>query len=144
MNAQRAMAREALKNRESSWANHEISVPAECPKTKFRGYETLLCEGEILYLIRPDGSCVQEADEGEEVILVTDETPFYAESGGQAGDKGVIDTEGGTFRVTSVTKTSDEKWRHLGTVIHGAVSVGAKAVLMVDRQERLCAERNHE
>lgn len=143
MNAQRAMAREALKNRESSWANHEISVPAECPKTKFRGYETLLCEGEILYLIRPDGSCVQEADEGEEVILVTDETPFYAESGGQAGDKGVIDTEGGTFRVTSVTKTSDEKWRHLGTVIHGAVSVGAKAVLTVDRQERLCAERNH-
>ena len=109
MSAQKAMAREAIKNRESSWANSEISVPSECPATVFEGYEKLETEGEILYILLPDGSSVQEADEGESVIIVTDKSTFYAESGGQAGDKGEIETEGGSVFVSTVNKTSDGK-----------------------------------
>lgn len=143
MNAQKSKAREAIKNRESSWANSEISVPAECPQTVFEGYEKQVTEGEILYIIQPDGQCVQEADEGDEVIIVTDKTTFYAESGGQAGDKGVIETEGGAAAVSSVTKTADGKWRHIAKVIQGSLSVGAKASMEVDRSSRLSTERNH-
>ena len=143
MNAQRAMAREALKGRESSWASNDIPVPEACPATIFEGYEKQITEGEILYLIAADGSCVQEAAEGDAVILLTDRTTFYAESGGQAGDKGAIETEGGAVTVESVTKTSDGKWRHIGKVVHGTVSVGAKAVMKVARQNRLSSERNH-
>jgi alanine--tRNA ligase len=143
MNAQRTMAREALKNRESSWANSEITVPAECPETVFEGYEKQITEGEILYIIRPDGSSVSEAEVGDDIILVTDKTTFYAESGGQAGDKGTIETESGVVSINSVTKTNDGKWRHIGTVIHGSVSTGEKATMTVDRQGRLASERNH-
>jgi len=143
MDAQRALAREALKNRESSWASSEISVPAACPQTVFEGYEKQITEGTILYLLQPEGICVQEAAEGDDIIVITDKTTFYAESGGQAGDKGTIETEGGAVNVVSVTKTSDGKWRHIGTVIQGAVGTGEKAVLTVDRQDRLSTERNH-
>ena len=143
MSNQKAMAREAIKNRESSWANSEISVPSECPATVFEGYEKLETEGEILYILLPDGSSVQEADEGDSVIIVTDKSTFYAESGGQAGDRGEIETEGGSVVVSTVNKTSDGKWRHFGKVVHGSVCVSAKAVMKVDRQSRLATERNH-
>lgn len=118
-------------------------MPAECPETVFEGYEKQITEGEILYIIRPDGSSVSEAEVGDDIILVTDKTTFYAESGGQAGDKGTIETESGVVSINSVTKTNDGKWRHIGTVIHGSVSTGEKATMTVDRQGRLASERNH-
>lgn len=143
MSAQKAMAKEAIKNRESSWASSEISIPGECPKTVFEGYEKLETEAEILYILNSDGSCIQEADEGESVIVVTDKTTFYAESGGQAGDTGVIETEGGIAEVKDVSKTSDGKWRHICNIVSGSVCVSAKAQMKVNRRPRLATERNH-
>ncbi|MBE7058399.1 MAG: alanine--tRNA ligase, partial [Ruminococcaceae bacterium] len=90
-----------------------------------------------------DGNTAQEATEGDSVIIVTDKSTFYAESGGQAGDKGEIETEGGAVYVSNVNKTSDGKWRHMGKVVHGSVCVSAKATMRVDRQTRLATERNH-
>ena len=140
---QRAMAREAIKDRESSWAGNELKLPADCPATTFTGYDALASEGKVLYLLKEDGTQCESAEAGEQVVLITDTTPFYGESGGQAGDRGVIKTENGTFQVQNTTKTKDGIFRHIGTVEEGVLAVGDVATLTVDRARRLATARNH-
>ena len=143
MSHQKQIARENMKNKDSSWASSEIAVPGECPQTVFEGYDKLESEAEILYILLPDGSSVNEAENGDDVIILTDSTPFYAESGGQVGDKGSIETESGTVLVTSVNKTNDGKYRHMGKVATGNICTQSKAKMIVNRRLRLATERNH-
>ena len=144
MAAQRALARENMKNKESSWASNEVAVPDDCPKTEFTGYEKLEDNATVMAILSPSKGLVRAAEAEDEIILVTDRTPFYAESGGQEGDSGMIETNtGAKFFVENTTKTANGKWRHAGVVTDGTINVGETVKMKVDRKLRLATERNH-
>ncbi len=143
MNAQKAKSREAIKNRDSSWGGADITLPAVCRPTIFCGYETLECESTVVCILRADNTQLQTAEEGDSVMLITETSPFYAESGGQCGDSGYITTDSGAVCVLQTTKTADGVWKHTGFVERGTVEAGSVCMLTVDRQRRLATERNH-
>ena len=87
-----------LSKASSSWADNSIKVDA--PATVFTGYTDFTADAEILAVYK-DGQEVQSAVEGEEAVIVLDRTPFYAESGGQTGDTGVISTDRKSTRLNS-------------------------------------------
>jgi len=111
--------------------------------TEFLGYATTEAEGEIVALVR-DGHAVKSAEQGEEVAIVVNQTPFYAESGGQVGDTGSISTaSGGRVAVNDVTKRADGLFVHVGRVTGGALRVGDPVQLSVDRVRRAEIRANH-
>ncbi|WP_028504697.1 alanine--tRNA ligase [Ruminococcus sp. FC2018] len=110
--------------------------------TTFTGYETLDGESEIKYLATDD-ELIENAGVGSEVYMVCGETPFYAESGGQVGDKGVISTASGKGEVLDVQKVVAGKFAHKVKITEGALSVGQKVRLQVDKKNRDDIMRNH-
>ena len=110
--------------------------------TKFVGYDTLECEAKIDY-IATDDELIDAAGAGDEVYIVSDTTPFYAESGGQVGDIGYITTSTGKCRVIDTQKAVAGKVAHKVKVIEGAVTVGETAKFEVDAQNRMAIMRNH-
>ena len=110
--------------------------------TSFIGYDTLDGESEIKYLATDD-ELIENAGVGSEVYMVCGETPFYAESGGQVGDKGVISTVSGKAQVLDVQKVVAGKFAHKLKVTEGALSVGQKVELHVDKKNRDDIMRNH-
>lgn len=109
-------------------------------KTEFVGYTETENEAEIKYIIK-DGEAVSEISGGS-AILVLDKTSFYAESGGQIGDTGIIVTADGVFKVEDTKKTPDGQYLHFGVVESGTVSVG-KATAKIDVTKRNFIARNH-
>ncbi len=109
-------------------------------KTVFTGYQGTETEAEIKYIIK-DGESVSEISGGN-AILVLDKTSFYAESGGQIGDTGLIVTANGEFIVNDTKKTADGQYLHFGEVKSGTVSLG-KANAKVDTVKRNFITRNH-
>jgi alanyl-tRNA synthetase len=141
---QRAMARDAIKDRESSWAaGEQLVVPKDCPSTTFDGYKALQEKASILYILRDDGTVMPAIEEGDKAVIITDRTVFYGEGGGQAGDRGIIRTDTGTFTVMNTTKSKDGIFRHIGECTEGSVEAGDNADLIVDRTLRLSTARNH-
>jgi alanyl-tRNA synthetase len=110
--------------------------------TEFLGYETETAEGVVTAMVR-DGKEVETLKAGETGAIVLNQTPFYAESGGQVGDRGVITGEGAVFRVTDTQKKAGDLFVHLGTVEQGALRTGAALQLDVDRDRRSDIRRNH-
>ncbi len=111
--------------------------------TEFLGYGTELAEGEILALVQA-GEPVAEAKAGQEVAVVLNQTPFYAESGGQVADTGVIaNANDGRVRVDTVQKRADGLFVHYGKVEAGKVAVGDAVRLVVDRPRRTMIRANH-
>jgi len=111
--------------------------------TEFLGYSAEASEGKVLALVR-DGNEIASASAGESVSLVLNQTPFYAESGGQTGDAGTIETEAGALiRVEDTLKRADGLFVHIGTVESGTVSVGDAARLVVDHGRRGAIRSNH-
>lgn len=147
MKVQKDKAREAIKDRKGSWGDGNFNLPADCPATRFLGYETLQAEAQILYLARTDAEgttdFVSRAGDGDSVLIVTDQTPFYAESGGQVGDVGTLTTAGAVVRIVDTQKTAEGCWKHQGIVESGVVEQGETCQLQVDRMVRLATERNH-
>lgn len=117
------------------------------PATKFNGYDRLESAGKILALFKTDQGArrIQAAAPGTEVVLVTDETPFYAEAGGQVSDRGRIRTKEAEIEVDLVTRTGpkDALFLHQGKVLSGTVQEGDGASLIVDSQRRMAAARHH-
>ncbi|WP_417699399.1 alanine--tRNA ligase [Pseudophaeobacter sp.] len=109
--------------------------------TEFLGYETESAEGQILALVKEGGE-VKEAGQGDKIELVLNQTPFYAESGGQIGDSGEVRVEGGTIRISD-TKKSAGVFIHMGEVTEGLVTAGAPAQLIVDHGRRASIRANH-
>ncbi|HEU0222764.1 MAG TPA: alanine--tRNA ligase [Paracoccaceae bacterium] len=109
--------------------------------TEFLGYETETAEGEILALVR-DGKLIERAEAGESVILVLNQTPFYAESGGQIGDQGLVRTAGGLAKVKDV-KRFQGVIAHFVEVLEGALHPQAAASLEVDHARRTAIRANH-
>jgi alanyl-tRNA synthetase len=114
-------------------------------KTAFRGYETLSAEGRVAALYR-EGSPVQTLAAGERGVVVLSETPFYAESGGQVGDRGEL-TKGGVcltlFAVEDTQKIQHDVFGHFGVVTTGELAVGDTVAANVDHAARARTVRNH-
>lgn len=110
--------------------------------TEFIGYDRFDGESEIKYLATDD-ELIENAGVGSEVYMVCGETPFYAESGGQVGDKGEISTVSGKADVLDVQKVVAGKFAHRVRVTQGALSVGQKVGLHVNKRNRNDIMRNH-
>eukprot|EP01038_Epipyxis_sp_PR26KG_P003870 gene3870-5545_t len=116
-------------------------------KTKFVGYDTLVDSGTIVALY-VGGTAVQSVAAGQQAIVVLDHTPFYAESGGQAGDVGVIEVDGaefeaGEFQVIDTQKIQADVFGHHGTLASGTLKVGDKVHAKVNATARAATMRNH-
>ena len=102
--------------------------------TDFLGYDTNTSEGQILALLQ-DGNLVDKVSEGDEVMVVLNQTPFYAESGGQIADNGFISIEKNKINITDVKKKAGI-FIHIGKVVSGEISSGASAELFVNDEIR--------
>jgi len=109
--------------------------------SKFTGYGDVLGPGRVVSLYR-DGGPVDVLVAGEDGVLILDSTPFYAESGGQVGDTGVIETPGGVFRVAD-TQKSGKASLHIGRVERGTIGSGETATARVDAERRAAIVLNH-
>ncbi|MCL4065414.1 alanine--tRNA ligase [Pseudomonas sp. GX19020] len=109
--------------------------------TEFLGYETEAAEGVVQALVR-DGAEMGAAQTGEAVQVVVNQTPFYAESGGQVGDTGFIRTDTGVVEVTD-TKKAAGIFIHIGKVVEGGISRGQPARLEVSHARRSAIRANH-
>ena len=111
--------------------------------TEFLGYEVESAEGQITVMV-VDGKVVEEAEDGAEVALVLNQTPFYGESGGQEGDTGTITKEGGaTVTITETQKKLGDLHVHLGTLFGGSLKVGDDVQLEVDHDRRSALRAHH-
>jgi alanyl-tRNA synthetase len=117
-------------------------VAGRAGKTEFVGYRTLESDGRMLAVLGPGGR-EEVAGEGEEIRFVLDRTPFYAESGGQVGDQGVLRTAGGTVRVTDAQFGPGESIVHTGTVESGEVREGDEVYGQVEAARREATARAH-
>ena len=100
-------------------------------------------EGADILVITGQDDLVDTASKGEKVTVFTDTTPFYAEMGGQVGDKGTITTATGMVRVDKTIHAIGDKIGHVGEVVEGVIQKGQKATMIVDASSRLATARNH-
>jgi len=110
--------------------------------TEFLGYETETAEGVVGALVK-DGGAVDQLKTGESGAIVLNQTPFYAESGGQVGDTGMMTSDGVRFRVTDTQKKAGDLFVHLGTVEQGTLKVGTALQLDVDHSRRASIRAHH-
>ncbi len=110
--------------------------------TEFLGYEAEKAEGVVFALVR-DGAEVQEAGQGDEVAIIVNQTPFYGESGGQQGDRGMMKGDGVLVTVTDTQKKADGLFVHYGTLTEGVLKPGAEVELEIDHQRRARLRSNH-
>ncbi|MEX1047114.1 MAG: alanine--tRNA ligase [Actinomycetota bacterium] len=138
MQEQRTRAQAAAKKGDFAEEGLAESV-ARAGATEFIGYEKLEADTRIVGLIAPS----EVVQEGEEVRVLLDPTPFYAEGGGQVGDTGIIRTETGSIRVADTQPTPGGAIVHIGVVESGEVSDGAEAHAEVDPERRAATARSH-
>ncbi len=127
----------------SSWDEDAMSN-LDLPKTKFTGYDysQLEINAKVLAVFK-DGTEVTELNEGDDAVVILDETPFYAESGGQVGDTGVITIGESRFAVTDTKKTAKGQYLHFGTVEMGGLGKGDSVTASVNVEKRYAIMRNH-
>jgi alanyl-tRNA synthetase len=111
--------------------------------TAFHGYEHLLCETSRVTALYLDGSPVQQARAGDDVVVVLDHTPFYAESGGQAGDAGELRNATTRVVVEDTLKIQAAVFGHHGRVVEGEIRVGDVFTAKVDAEQRAHTVRHH-
>ena len=139
---QKATARAARKDAGAdAWKNTSVKIDAE--KTVFTGYTDFTAEAKVLALVNADGELVDMLGAGEKGSVVLDKTPFYATSGGQVADTGVITVDGVEFDVEDTSKNADGIYIHSGTVKEGVVSVGNTVNAQIDADRRKSIMRNH-
>ena len=111
--------------------------------TQFHGYDTLKHEGAKVTALYVDGSAVPSVKAGDAAVIVLDNTPFYAESGGQVGDRGELRNESIRFAVEDTFKIQADVFGHQGEVLEGELKVGDSLNALVDAQQRTDTMRNH-
>ena len=138
----KAMARQKEQARAAGKFKMATNLEYNGPATAFYGYEVLEKKGNVLALYK-DGVSVNELNEGEMGVAVLDDTPFYAESGGQVGDRGVLHSVHGIFEVEDTQKIQASVFGHHGVVKTGKLSVGNGVSARVDVPARARTQRNH-
>jgi alanyl-tRNA synthetase len=111
--------------------------------TAFHGYEHLVCETSAVVAIYVDSTPVQQAKAGDDVVIVLDHTPFYAESGGQVGDTGELRNAVARVVVEDTVKVQAAVHGHQGRIVEGTLAVGDRIVARVNAEERARTVRNH-
>ncbi len=139
---QEAMERQRERARAASRFSMQGSIEYRGEPTAFHGYDTLETESVILAVYR-EGVLVESAEAGTECVIVLDKTPFYAESGGQVGDRGEIHCGHGTFMVRDTQKIQADVIGHKGTVAKGRLGPGDKVLARVEETSRASAAANH-
>lgn len=139
----RAAARAARKDAGAqAWKDSNVSFK-DVGATKFVGYTDYSCDAEIKAIVT-NGERDEFATADSEVVVVLDKTPFYGESGGQAGDTGVIKTDNATLEVTATGKTPDGVVLHIARFISGdSIALGDKVHAQIDVEKREATRRNH-
>ncbi len=138
---QRARAKaDHLAKAGSSWADNSIKIDA--PATVFTGYTDFEAENASVLAIYKDGQEVEQASEGEDVVIVLDKTPFYAESGGQVGDTGIIANGGNTASVADTIK-SEGHFLHIASIEQGIIRKGDNVTAQIEKDRRKAIMRNH-
>ena len=143
MEAQRQRARaDRGAMEDEGWKEDPLSSLDESIASTFDGYEKLNVCGKVTAIVKED-EVVSTVNEGEKAIIVLDETSFYAEGGGQAGDVGTLENEDTIFEVVDTKKGANNTIKHIGFVKKGKISVEDKLESKVNKEIRMDSARNH-
>ena len=137
-----AMARQKEQARAAGKFKMATALDYAGQETTFHGYDSLDAKGKVLALYK-DGAAVNELNEGDLGVVVLDHTPFYAESGGQVGDRGELKGVGGIFAVEDTLKIQAAVFGHHGVLKTGKLAVGQEVAAKVDVASRSATARNH-
>ena len=143
MNEQKAKARAAWSGSgdaatEKLW----FELLEECGPTEFLGYEVEAAEGQVLAIVQ-DGQKTESAAQGDDIKIITNQTPFYGESGGQVGDQGQLIADDCEIEITDTRKQLGELWVHVGKVTQGELKTGQAVQMKVDHDRRTAIRANH-
>jgi alanyl-tRNA synthetase len=137
-----AMDRQKTQARMAGKFKMDKSLDYQGPSCSFVGYGELHSSAKVLALF-VDSQPVQHISENQQATIVLDVTPFYAESGGQVGDQGVLISSGAHFDVTDTQKIKSDVYAHLGVLTKGQLRVGDKVEAKVNSQVRVATARHH-
>ncbi|MFZ2909806.1 MAG: alanine--tRNA ligase, partial [Candidatus Desulfobacillus denitrificans] len=137
MNRQREQARASAKFKMAAGLSYSGD------DTRFHGYEHLVCEHSKVTALYVDGTAVTQARAGDDVLIVLDHTPFYAESGGQVGDTGELRNARARVLVEDTVKVQAAVFGHQGRIVEGAVELGDVFHARVNAEQRAKIVRNH-
>ena len=141
MKEQKERAREARKALgDLGWAGVEFGK--DVPATEFVGYDHSECDAKIVAIVA-DEELREEVAAGAEAVMVLDQSPFYAEMGGQVADHGTITADGVVFTVTDVQKNKGGKFMHYGHLAQGVLHVGDTVHAAIDMERRKAIQRAH-
>ena len=141
MQEQKERAREARKALgDLGWAGVEFGK--DVPATEFMGYDHSECDAKIVAIVA-DEELREEVAAGAEAVVVLDQSPFYAEMGGQVADHGTITADGVVFTVTDVQKNKGGKFMHYGRLAQGVLHVGDTVHAAIDMERRKAIQRAH-
>lgn len=142
MDEQRTRAREDRKKMgDLGWASEDLGLDKSI-KTRFDGYTVFEEDAKILAIV-VNGELAGTANKGDKVTIVLDQTPFYAESGGQVADHGTLTGKNGCVVIEDVQKTKDGKFLHTGNVTEGSISVDETVCAKIDINRRKAIARSH-
>ena len=143
MDVQRETARKARKTTNYMGADETVYESLDNASTsKFVGYDRFV-EDYVITALTTESEVVQALADGDKGTIVVEETPFYATMGGQAGDKGIIETANGQFKVVDTIKLHGSMVGHVGYVTKGMLQAGDKVTLKVDATLRNATAKNH-
>ncbi|WP_322043120.1 alanine--tRNA ligase [Paraburkholderia sp. J67] len=138
-----AMARQREQARAAGKFKMTQGLEYSGAKTTFHGYEEIVFDDAKVVALYVDGASVNEVKTGQDAVVVLDHTPFYAESGGQAGDQGVIANASIRFAVADTLKVQADVFGHHGTLEQGTLKVGDVVKAEIDAIRRARTARNH-
>ena len=144
MNAQKIEAKASWKGSGDQGTDkiwYELSKNID--QTIFEGHEKTNSKSNILRIIKDSQEILESSNSDDQLILITENTPFYAETGGQIGDKGHFKTDSATFKVSDTQKTPLGLFLHLGHVLKGRISLGDSVEMIVDSAKRELIKKNH-
>ncbi len=143
MEMQRERARSAREEKnEVGWESDVLSELSEDINTSFVGYDNQSIEANVLAIIKDD-KLVEEANEGDEVRIILDVTPFYPEGGGQVGDKGILRGDNSVIKILDCKKGINDIIFHIGKVEEGSFKKGDSIHADIDIDRRRNTARNH-
>lgn len=143
MEEQKVRARSAREETNYMGADADVYTTLDAAiSTVFSGYSTTTSQGRVLVVVK-DNSVADTASKGDSVSIILDNTPFYAEMGGQVGDTGVIEGEGFRMIVSDCKKTHNGKVIHIGQIAEGKIKTGDIVTAIVDESRRQDIARNH-